>query len=482
MKNKESNSINFLENFVVDGGYCIGCGACSYATQGSVKMQTSKYGMYSPSFEECFPEMNVAIDPASVCPFGKPLFNETEIAKGLFSESANFDKDIGYHLSCHAGYVYEDDFRAKGASGGMGTWIALELVKAGHADAVIHVHATGKERGDDMLFRYVISNTEEDIRAGAKSRYYPIELSQVLAEIKQSAKRHVFIGIPCMVKTMRMLCAQDADLNAKIPFMIGLVCGHLKSKRFAEFIGWQCGVHPNELTAIDFRVKKDEGVAYDYCVSVSSDQQEEPIIARNYGLYGMDWGLGFFKYGACEFCDDVFAETADVTIGDAWLPKFFRDSLGHNVLVVRNPIIAELLQNAAKAKRLCLDDLSVGETAASQDAGLRHRRGGLSYRLHKKQKLGLWAPTKRVQPKAWRTSPLQRKVWDLREEIRSASHNRFEEALTLGSLESFKQSIDPLCNEYYKTSKRLKMFKMKNLLSLPRKSLSKILRKTGLRK
>lgn len=41
-------------------------------------------------------------------------------------------------------------------------------------------------------------------------------------------------------------------------------------------------------------------------------------------------------YKACDFCDDVFAETADIALGDAWLPEYVQDGNGTNVVVTRN--------------------------------------------------------------------------------------------------------------------------------------------------
>ena len=36
---------------------------------------------------------------------------------------------------------------------------------------------------------------------------------------------------------------------------------------------------------------------------------------------------------ACEFCDDVVGETADMSVGDAWLPGYVSDWRGTSVVV-----------------------------------------------------------------------------------------------------------------------------------------------------
>ena len=49
-----------------------------------------------------------------------------------------------------------------------------------------------------------------------------------------------------------------------------------------------------------------------------------------------DWGAGFFQNPACDWCDDVVAETADIAFGDAWVEPYSSDGRGTNVVVVRS--------------------------------------------------------------------------------------------------------------------------------------------------
>ena len=48
-----------------------------------------------------------------------------------------------------------------------------------------------------------------------------------------------------------------------------------------------------------------------------------------------DWGAGFFQNPACDWCDDVVGETADVSFGDAWVEPYSSDGRGTNVMVVK---------------------------------------------------------------------------------------------------------------------------------------------------
>lgn len=44
----------------------------------------------------------------------------------------------------------------------------------------------------------------------------------------------------------------------------------------------------------------------------------------------------FFKLNISDFADDVLNGTADVTLGDAWLPEYTKDYMENNILIMRN--------------------------------------------------------------------------------------------------------------------------------------------------
>lgn len=254
-------------------------------------------------------------------------------------------------------------------SGGMGTWILSELLNKNLVDAIIHV----KPAEGENLFKYAISSTSEEILQGASSRYYPIELSEVVKMVKNRPGRYAVIGLPCFIKSIRLLSKQDPIINERIKFCVGLVCGHLKSAHFASMWSWQLGIHPDNLKKINFRNKINNNNASKYGVSVEGNNNgnKTSIISPPLNeLYGANWGWGFFKYKACDYCDDVVGETADISIGDAWLPEYVKDSDGTNVLVVRNPIISKLIKSARDDNRLYLEDISPEKVVQSQSWAL----------------------------------------------------------------------------------------------------------------
>lgn len=147
---------------------------------------------------------------------------------------------------------------------------------------------------------------------------------------------------------------------------------------FAKSEAWESGVPLDDIARVDFRHKTPGSPASDYAVEVRRTSGKGPVIKRTAELSTTNWGLGYFKYNACDYCDDVLAETADVTFGDAWIPKYVNDGEGCNVIVVRNQDVQDLFDR--HRDELVLHDSDSAEVYQSQAGGFRHRRQGLAYR------------------------------------------------------------------------------------------------------
>lgn len=385
-----------LVNTVINNNFCIGCGICPYLKNSSFKMKMDKYGRYQTEYIPNSEDNNSYL---RICPFSEKANNEDDIAQKLFKKDCKHNEKLGYYLNTYAGYVLEDDFRKNGSSGGMGSWILKELMENKLVDYVIHVD---KNDQGGPLFKYKISKNIDEVKHGSSSRYFPITLSEVLKVVREQKGRYAIIGIPCFIKGIRLLSDNDPVIKERIKYSIGLVCGHLKTSKFSDLIARQMGVDPQEIIGLNFRKKIPGQYASDYAAEVTYKQNDKVITAfKNMKeIYGGNWGYGFFKYNACDYCDDVLSETADITIGDAWLPEYVNDSLGTNIIITRNKEIDQLLRETFKTKRLNLDYLSVERIIKSQEGGFRHRRDGLAYRLWIKKQKNKWAPIKRVEPLA----------------------------------------------------------------------------------
>ncbi|GAA1058065.1 coenzyme F420 hydrogenase [Agromyces luteolus] len=415
---------------VVERGMCIGCGACSVRTSGAIPVTIGRRGVYEARLDGAL--STDALRAASrVCPFSDDARNEDVLARERFADLPRDDR-IGAHLEVVAGRRTSEHEIVGSSSGGLTSLLLEELLRAGLVDGVLHV---GRSAGDPR-FSYTVSTSPEKIERDRKSMYSATTLADVVAGIRGDGRTYAVVGVPCFIKALRLLAAELPDLDAQFGVYVGLVCGHLKSTFFAESLAWQAGVPPTELEGIDFRVKNASRYAWDYDYdAVSVDGAHH--VRRSADTIDGGWGFGAFQPEACNFCDDVFAEGADVAFADAWLHKYAADWRGTNAVVIRDERVRRLLQAAAERGGVELEPLSVEDAARSQAGGFRHRRAGLSLRLADDLAAGLSVPTKRVPPDRTVVSRRRAAVLRQRRRISRLSLVAFADAREAGDFERY---------------------------------------------
>lgn len=454
--------MNTIEK-VIKGGYCVGCGACAVASR-DVKLHRSTFG-----------ELTAVGDLSGdgldqVCPFATSV-DETTLAEELFPDALEWDARVGRFEAIYIGATASDEDRLRSSSGGVVTWLLSELLRKGEIDAVIHVRPNSSADSISTAYRYEISESSEEVSQGVGSRYFPVEPSDVVRKVlAEGPRRYAFVGTPCAVKAMRLLCRSNSELAERIAFCIAIFCGHMKSVAFSEMIGWQIGVEPRNLRGVDFRVKRIEKSANNYGVSVSHTDKEgrvtstKPIPVKN--IIGMDWGLGYFKLRACDWCDDVAGEVGDFSAGDAWLPGVQEDGRGNSIFVSRNRRLESIISDGIGRNALIARRATPNDVYESQAGNYRHRWDGLISRENRLAVEGVWHPIKRRLGST--PSPDRERVYRLREELANQSRSLFVEAKDRRSFLYFVWRMSSLEVRYARANRRLLWHIAKMALNLVR--------------
>ncbi|WP_400997766.1 Coenzyme F420 hydrogenase/dehydrogenase, beta subunit C-terminal domain [Agromyces sp. GXQ0307] len=426
---------------VVERGMCIGCGACSVRTSGAIPVTIGRHGVYEARLGDAIaPD---ALRAASrVCPFSDEARNEDALTRERFPDLPKDDR-IGAHLEVLAGRRTSEQEIIGSSSGGLTSLLLEELLRAGLVDGVLHV---GRSAGDPR-FSYTVSTSPEEIEQNRKSMYSATTLADVVADIRGDGRTYAVVGVPCFIKALRLLASELPDLDAQFGVYVGLVCGHLKSTFFAESLAWQAGVPPTELEGIDFRVKNPGRYAWDYDYD-AVDADGVHHVRRSADTIDGGWGFGAFQPEACNFCDDVVAEGADVAFADAWLHKYAADWHGTNAVILRDERVRALLRAAAERGDVELEPLSVGDAARSQAGGFRHRRDGLALRLADDLAAGLSVPAKRVAPDRNAVSRRRAAVLRQRRRISRLSLTAFAEARADGDFDRYARPMRRAIRRY----------------------------------
>ena len=410
---------------IVRSGLCIGCGSCASGNAASA-MGWDKSGFLKPSGpREWLESPSEAF--SRQCPFSPAAANEDAVAAERFGAAPLADGRIGRFEAAYVGHAAEGPFRPQGSSGGLTSWVAAELLRTGMVDGVAHVVPVDPTN-TGRFFEYRISRSLDALTSGAKSRYYPVELSKVLDEIRATPRRYAIVGIPCFIKAIHLLRRIDPLIRERVTHTLGLFCGHMKSATMVESFACQLGREVARVRALDYRVKDESRPANWYRAQL--ELEDGSAAAQDWWhLADGDWGAGFFQNSACDWCDDVVAETADISFGDAWVEPYSSDGRGTNVMIVRTKSLEQLIEAARTDGRLQLEPVDAEFIVRTQAAGLRHRRDGLAYRLSWRR--GGIIPRKRVEPSS--DLPLRRKlVYRTRYWIARSSHRMFALARSLG--------------------------------------------------
>jgi coenzyme F420-reducing hydrogenase beta subunit len=385
-------------DIVVKGDLCIGCGLCAaVCPRNSLKMRWSGQGELIPNMTgPCSGNCDLCL---KVCPSFEHDLDQSTAADDDFGSVPGIltRPETGCYLGCYAGYSLFDNQRMQGASGGMVTWFLKTLLDRGLVDGVVCV-VPDESPGTDRLFRFSILRSVSELRAAAKSKYHPVEISEVLRTIlaeKEDGKFAV-VGLPCLLYGLKLAMSQIPKLRRRIAYRLSLVCGQLPNRYYTECLALEAGVPVGSIHTIDYRVKEGTARAGNFAFHAcdASGVSGRPIYWN--GLPNYLWQNSFFIHNACNYCDDVFGETADIAFMDAWLPEYESDPRGHSLIIARTCDVKEILEAGIKNGGCHLDPISIEKIVQSQNRVIFKKKHLLKANLYRAGRLNRWAPKKRV--------------------------------------------------------------------------------------
>jgi len=415
-------------DIIVRNEFCVGCGVCAgLCPAHALKIEWNKNGEYNPV------EISDRCDGCGlclkICPFWNQNEDETTLAIREFGSCKSIKRNsiVGLFMDLFSGYSMVGEHRIKGASGGLTTWFLEKVLTCGIAKKICCVVPNNDP---DTLFRYALVDSITDVRKASRSVYYPSELSHVIPQILGTNDKCVVVGLPCVLKALRLAMLHNTDLRKRIVLLVGLVCGQQKSKFFAEYL---CSIkkgEPSRLVSASFRVKNASRHHLDHRFEFSYMSQGRVINDTIYQSEGMGrvWGLDYFKINACNFCDDVTSEVADVAFGDAVSESYSYGNTGANFVITRSCLTCEMLIDGALNKEIILDTVPLDAIVERQKGVLVLKRGDLQHRLylmHYNNKVD-YIPKKRFAPCLRLRASLNRNM-QIRDKIRVASRNIYAE-------------------------------------------------------
>ena len=358
--------------------------------------------------------------------------NEDDLSEKVFERSSDLKTDlfIGAYNHLISGYVKDEEIRINSSSGGLATWLLNELLRIGEIDYAVCVTPTPNS---NVFFKFDVFSDVQGVQQSSKSCYYPVHMSEIVKFILKTPGRYAITGLPCYIKAIRLLMMRNKKFSGRVKYLFGLVCGQTQSKYFINYLYSIINGEVENLSEVQFRIKSHNKPANNFGIRfLTSDPKATKELFWNEGM-GDAWKRGYFRPEACNYCDDIFAELADITFMDAWLPNFIRDPAGTNFVIVRNQKLKEIFEKANVEGRISTSPTSAGEIHMSQKGVITKKREELAYRLYLSRSKGYF-PKKRVLPND-NKSLHQKIIFHLNEWIRingnKASYHKSENIYSL---------------------------------------------------
>jgi len=307
---------------------CKGCGVCAAAcTNEAINMRINRYGEYQPDLK---------LDRCTNC--GR--------CKTVCPMDVN---EIGYNTNIMGGYSKyyvahsrDKEIRWKCSSGGVVTQILIYLMNIREIEKAVCV---GFANADKPYFMPKICRTAEEILECRGSKYYPVEYSNVLEEIKRSEGSCAIVCLPCVATAIKRLKNLDKQYN-KIKYVISITCGHNKTMEYIEFILSNYRLEA-PLRHISFR-NKGNYPFHRYALKAVDLKGKSIKEHFDNGIINNLWSGYYFCQIACLKCPDVFGFDGDLSCMDAWRFPYNNSKNGYNFVIGKEDISNSLIEGNEK--------------------------------------------------------------------------------------------------------------------------------------
>jgi len=362
---KGKSDFSILKETVIDKGLCTGCGTCVGVCPTQLIDLCYIDGEAEPYLAKP-PCVNCKLC-LEICP-GKDI-PILEMEKMTFGRARNLDIDeFGIYQKCFVAYAADENIRSSGASGGTVTALLAYALDKGIVDAVIVAGFN-----DRMPYRQeakIVTESKELTRYARSKHGGPVPTNALLhqAVFDKGIPRLAIVGLPCHVHGIRkmQLLEKPREVADSTKLILGLFCGsqfYFEATR--HLLMERCDVMSlDEVEIIDYRWGAWPGGFY-----VKTKDGKEVLIDR------FDYTFNkFISYvrDRCMVCIDHGAELADISFGDYWYSGCKVGDLGWNIILVRTNLGMEILEDAANAGYVVIEEASTDQIARSGREVKRH--------------------------------------------------------------------------------------------------------------
>jgi coenzyme F420-reducing hydrogenase beta subunit len=324
------------KNLKIYDSVCTGCSACTEACAFPDENGTNPIQLILNGKGLAVPRIDL-----DICTTCMACYKACPTEDKIFNNDTTFEKYKEKIGESYFGYSLDKEHRFEAATAGVTTEIAVYLLETNQIDGVVSSYQDDNNK--------IITNIFTDIDEIKKTRgsiYRQVSLLNGLAEtIKRGKyKKLLVIGLPCHIAGLKTLYKTNKYLKKNVEFItIALFCKQTKTEEFSEFERSMLGGKNNE--KISYRGKGWPGI--------TRLANGKSISSNNIKL-GLIWSTFTFTPDYCFTCSDPLGLEADISVGDAWLHKYYGDNQGSSLFVANSEVGKRVIQDMKDNDRLYL--------------------------------------------------------------------------------------------------------------------------------
>jgi len=239
------------------------------------------------------------------------LKRKKQSEKSVLLLKEKLSEGIGKIEGTYVGFSTDKTIYENGQSGGLVSALLIFALKNKLIDGAI---VTRWNEKDPLIPEMFIARTTYEVMGAAKSKYYPLQIDDILKEIKEVNGKFAFVGVPCQIHKLKRLEQEDRQLKNKIVFHFGLFCDRVLKPEFIQYILSIAKVKREDVSGFSYRSKEWRGYPGDIEIKLKDGTTKN--IPKEYRMKVKS----LFTPEQCFVCKDKLNKLSDISFGDAWLP------------------------------------------------------------------------------------------------------------------------------------------------------------------
>lgn len=370
-----NNNFNLLKNNVIDRGLCTHCGLCSGLSEKSIEMIDTDRGPIPTSVAD-----KNYLDPIvlDACP-GKGL-HYPELNKNIFNKIPD-NWLIGNYMDLFIGYSKNEKVRSKGASGGIISQALIYLLESKMISGAITVKM-GKIKPWEAEPQ--ISKNKKEVLECSQSVYAPVPILKILDEIEEFDGDLAMVGLPDQIAAIRFLKQKNHPIAKKIKYFIGPYVG--TNMYFESIRGFLRSEDINEINEIK-TLKYRDGEWPGYLSIVLKNGRRFKLEKFYYNYL-----IPFYITKSSLISVDFTNELTDISVGDAWNPKYEKIGKGFSVVISRSENGKKILNEMQKKNLINLERIDEKEAIKMHAHMIEFKKRGSFIRMKFLRMMGKKTP------------------------------------------------------------------------------------------